>query len=101
MSALQPLQLSRLRDIGWAYWDPLGLLAKGKSWDSEPFADEYDSYLLKLADDLRGGSSAAEAVAYLIQVESEHMGPDARRDICARAEATVSAMQAYLISTRG
>lgn len=45
-------KLSRLRDIGWSKWDPIGLLGDGQKWDDEDcqqFADEYDSYLLQAA----------------------------------------------------
>jgi len=42
MSSYPPLKLSRLRDIGWREWDPIGLLPQGDAWESYPeFADEY------------------------------------------------------------
>lgn len=50
-----PLQLSRLRAIGWSNWDPIGLLEPGASWANESFADEYDSYLLEGASGLQDG----------------------------------------------
>ncbi len=49
MSSFRPIELSVLRDIGWNEWDPIGLLAPGQTWDHEPFADEFDGYLLKAA----------------------------------------------------
>ncbi|MBB4630217.1 hypothetical protein SAMN04244581_04955, partial [Paracoccus denitrificans] len=44
------IKLSKLRDIGWSLWDPIGLLdpeSPAGRWDDEAnlsFADEYDSY---------------------------------------------------------
>ena len=52
------LKLSRLRDIGWSIWDPIGLMGSEQNWDDEdcrPFADEYDSYLIQAAGQLRRG----------------------------------------------
>jgi hypothetical protein len=69
-----PLKLSRLRDIGWAEWDPIGLLPNGATWNHQSFADEYDTYLLRVASELRHGWSVAQAVDYLMQIEAEHMG---------------------------
>ena len=60
VSAHPKLRLSRLRDIGWDLWDPIGLLAPDAKWDDEAnisFADEYDSYLVSAASQLRRGAS--------------------------------------------
>ena len=62
MNAHTSTALSRLRDIGWKEWDPIGLLAAGEAWDQKPFADEYDDYLRKVAADFRDGGSLAQAV---------------------------------------
>ena len=62
MSADPPFKLSSLRDIGWNEWDPIGLLAAGEVWNQKPFADEYDTYLLEVAGDLRRGGSVESAV---------------------------------------
>ena len=89
------IKLSRLRDIGWSLWDPIGLLSPGQRWDDEdclPFADEYDTYLLEAADLLRRGAAQSEIVEYLVRIEADHMavrGPDMRD----RAEAVVDAIQ--------
>jgi hypothetical protein len=91
-----PLKLSCLRDIGWAEWDPIGLLAKGEPWDHQPFAGEYDRYLLAVASHLRRDWSTAQAVDYLMQMETDHMGLGLAPTTRARAEAVVSAIQAYL-----
>ena len=84
MSRLDPplrprhrLRLSRLRDIGWSIWDPIGLLGPDQKWDDEdclPFADEYDSYLMQAAGRLRNGESALDVASYLADIEVNHMG---------------------------
>lgn len=89
MSGHPPLKLPRLRDIGWAVWDPIGLLGKGEHWDHQPFAGEYDGYLLRVACELRPDWSVTQAVDYLVWAASEHMGLGVRSTTRARAEATV------------
>ena len=69
-----PFNLSRLRDIGWDYWDPIGLLDDGEAWEEKSFADEYDTYLLRAASMLRHGQSDQDVAAYLFSIETEHMG---------------------------
>jgi hypothetical protein len=101
MSDHPPLKLSDLRNIGWAEWDPIGLLAKGERWERQPFADEYDNYLLRVASELRRGWSVAQAVDFLMRVETERMGLGVKPTSHARAEATVIAIEAYLNSSRG
>jgi hypothetical protein len=98
MASYPPLKLSRLRDIGWTEWDPIGILAKGEIWDHHPAADEYDSYLLQVASRLRRDWSVADATEFLIWVASEHMGLSAAATTSARsrAEATAKAIKAYL-----
>ncbi len=71
---LPKIRLSRLRDIGWTLWDPIGLLEKGEAWDHKPNADEYDGYLLKAAGQLRRDAPAKEVVDFLIWAEAENMG---------------------------
>jgi hypothetical protein len=75
-----PLSLSRLRDIGWSLWDPIGLLAPGEAWDGKPFADEYDAYLTATAPMLRDGRSEGECVDYLTWVAVVHMALGLDRD---------------------
>lgn len=89
-----PLQLSRLRAIGWSNWDPIGLLGPGASWANEPFADEYDSYLLEAASGLRNGWSAEQATDFLVSVAEEHMGRTTASR--AAADATIKAIESYL-----
>lgn len=67
------IQLSRLREIGWTLWDPIGLAHNGASSD-ELGADEYDRYLLHVVAMLCRGGSKDEATTYLTGIASEHMG---------------------------
>ena len=86
------LRLSRLRDIGWTLWDPIGLLAEGGTWVGKPFADEYDGYLVHAAGQLRRGAPAQDVVDDLCRIESAHMGLGAAPDMEARVRAVVRAM---------
>lgn len=91
---MQPkLRLSRLRDIGWRLWDPIGLLDAGDTWEGMPFADEYDSYLIKAAGRLRRGTPEQDVANYLDQIESEHMGLGTAPGMSARNLAVVTAIQ--------
>lgn len=99
MSSHPPLKLSRLRDIGWKEWDPIGLLPEGDTWDSYPeFADEYDRYLLHAASRLRRDWSVLDATDYLMWIASEHMGlgPPPNSSARINAEATAKAIKAYV-----
>jgi hypothetical protein len=98
MQSLRPLKLSRLRDIGWSSWDPIGMLADGEEWDQKSFADEYDSYLLTAAGHLRRDSNLDKAVDYLVRIESDHMGLGLRPSSRSRAEATARALLDYVKS---
>ena len=88
------LNMSRLRDIGWSLWDPIGLLDEEQNWRDVNFADEYDSYLMKVAGMLRNGESENQAAEYLVWVNTVHMGmssdPDKVRD---RADRVVRAIR--------
>ena len=68
-----PIKLSRLRDIGFTFWDPIGVSA-GEAWDHKPWANEYDDYLLEAASGLRRGWSEADAKEYLLDIARDHMG---------------------------
>jgi len=98
MSSYPPLRLSRLRDIGWKEWDPIGLLPEGDTWESYPeFADEYDGYLLEAASRLRRDWSVSDATDYLMWVASERMGLGPNSLARIRAEATANAIKAYVV----
>ena len=93
------IRLSKLRDIGWTLWAPIGLLQEGGqpvgTWDDEAhrgFADEYDAYLIAAASALRRGTPAAQVIGNLVRIESDHMGLGPGPTTRARAEAVVAAI---------
>jgi hypothetical protein len=90
------IQLSRLREIGLALWDPIGV---------EPVAgsgaeDEYDSYLWEVVRKLRAGEPAGEVANYLVRIETENMGLRLTASSVSRAVATVEAISTYLETLR-
>ena len=97
--------MSKLRDIGFSLWDPIGLCGPGESWEGQPWADEYDSYLPTVASMLRDGRPEGECVDHLTWVAVEHMGLGTNRagdviperEAAHRAAATVvvAAIRAY------
>ncbi|MDA5095074.1 hypothetical protein O2N63_13375 [Aliiroseovarius sp. KMU-50] len=91
------IKLSRLRDIGWSIWDPIGLLRSEQKWDDKEcltFADEYDGYLVQAAGQLRRGAPDSDVVDYLVQIESEHMGLGTGNGALNRAKRVVDAIHA-------
>ena len=95
------VKLSRLRDIGWNLWDPIGLLGSsghfpGRWSDkaNQGFANEYDNYLISAASQLRQRAPQDQVVGYLVGVESEYMGLGERPTSRERAEAVVAAILA-------
>ncbi|MNL41713.1 hypothetical protein D3C87_1641360 [compost metagenome] len=97
------IELSRLREIGWSEWDPIGLSQMGNDhWkDGGACADEYDSYLLQVAGRLRRGEALEEAISYLEEIEMVHMGGGRVETTRSRAEATVAAIADYLSDLPG
>jgi hypothetical protein len=92
-----PFKRSRLRDVGWTTWDPIGLLGRGDIWDHKPFGDEYDGYLLRVASMLRAGAAEEECIAYLDWESSEHMGLGPRTPAAQQASSeTVEAIASYV-----
>lgn len=94
------IKLSRLREIGWSFWDPIGLREiSGSDWkNGGACADEYDSYLMEAAVMLRRGDAPSTVVAYLIDTETGHIGLTPNETTASRAEATVAALSDYLAS---
>ena len=98
MEAIQPMpkvKLSKLRDIGWRLWDPIGMSSSKGNWDhpaNQLFASEYDSYLISAASQLRRGTPREEVVEYLFDIETKHMGLGERTSSRKRAEAVVDAI---------
>ena len=95
MTLYPKIQLSRLREIGWQLWDPIGLAHNGSS-PNAGCADEYDRYLLHVVSMISRGGSKDEATAYLNGIASEHMGMSVVDAEAAAATAHVIAD--YLIS---
>ncbi|PWR22614.1 hypothetical protein [Zavarzinia aquatilis] len=89
------IELSRLRDIGWKHWDPIGLAHRDDVPD-EAWADEYDRYLLHVVRMICHGGSKREATAYLIGIASGHMGLSSVN--ADAAAATSQAIADYLMS---
>lgn len=85
--------MSRLREIGWSIWDPIGLSTDGNAWRAGGFADEYDSYLLRAAGMVRNGEAFDVIVDYLIEAETGQMGLSPAPNTRARGEAVVRAIQ--------
>lgn len=67
----------------------------GQKWDDDDcqfFADEYDSYLIQAAGQLRRGVPEAEVAVYLTEMEVERMG--LRFGSLTRAKSVVAAILA-------
>jgi hypothetical protein len=96
MTNCPTFQLSRLREIGWAKWDPIGVGGPDHGWP----ADEYDTYLLQAAGQLWNGHSDDEVADYLIQIETEHMGLEAASGIRNRALDVAKSIRDYVETLR-
>lgn len=97
LSTPPKLRLSRLRDIGWSLWDPIGLLGPEQRWDdgdAQEFAGEYDTYLIKAAGLLRRGAPEQDVVDLLVSNETVDMGLTLQTDTYERARSTVAAIKA-------
>lgn len=94
MTSRPKLRLSGLRDIGWSFWDPIGLNDFDGKWESVSFADEYDGYLIQAAGMVRRGESEDTIISYLVRTETESMGMSASDSAYTRAKSTVEAIKA-------
>ena len=95
MTAQPMFKLSRLREIGWTKWDPIGL----GGTDSRP-EDEYDSYLLQAAGRLWNGASRDEVANYFVSIESEYMGLGEATGVHQRAKEVSDALSRYVAELR-
>ena len=93
MSARPKLRLSRLRDIGWTVWDPIGLNDFDGEWENVSFADEYDRYLIQAAGRIRTKEPDEAVINYLLKAETEYMGMPNSIAALERAKATVEAIK--------
>jgi hypothetical protein len=94
MPAHPRFKLSRLREIGWTAWNPIGLTR------TESADDEYDSYLLQAAGRLWNGDTEEAVASYLADVEANHMGLGHGFGIKLRALATAKAIHEYAETLR-
>lgn len=66
------IRFSQLRDIGWTLRDPIGLLGveDGRLDDENSlgFADEYDTYLVSAAGQLRRGTDPERVAEYFLNM---------------------------------
>ena len=92
MSKRPKLRLSRLRDIGWSLWDPMGLKDEGVHWKDLPNADEYDTYLLRAAGMIRQGETLEDVTNYLVQTDVESTALE-RAVVTDRAKSVVIAIR--------
>lgn len=90
------IDLNRLRKIGWTEWDPIELLRTRVTWLGQPFQDEYDRYLIHVADRIVAGDSDCELVDYLVSIVDIDMGLGQSEVSKKRASSTVAAIRAYL-----
>ena len=95
MTARPKFQLSRLRDIGWSLWDPIGL----RGLEGQP-DDEYDSYLLQAAGRLWNGASEEEVATYLVNIERDYMGLGSGSGVDERARKVAEALNRYVSELR-
>jgi hypothetical protein len=106
------VQLSRLRDIGWALWDPIGLrdanarwspndlrLIDGQ-WAGSSVLGEYDGYLLQVVSRLRRGDALTDVSDYLVRTETVDLfgALEPMPTSLERAIATIEAVANYLKS---
>jgi hypothetical protein len=93
------LDLNRLREIGFSIWDPIQLMRDRTTWVGTKFQNEYDYYLIRVADRLGAGDDDAELVAYLVGVECVDMEVGTAAVSAPRARATVAAIKAHVNDT--
>ena len=85
------IELSRLRQIGWEHWNPIGLAREIAC------EDEYDSYLLRVVGMLQAGARNELAADYLNTIATENMGLEDRTEAGRLASRrTVEAIAAYI-----
>lgn len=96
MSSRPTFNLSRLREIGWNRWDPIGLNGLEDNAD-----DEYDTYLLQAAGRLWNGESEEEVTEFLVGVETDDMGLADAPGVRPRAREAVGALAEYVAELRG
>ena len=94
MAAHPNFDLSRLPEIGWDIWDPIGLKGQAR------LDDEYDRYLLRSADRIWDGADAHEIARYLAEIEATAMGLGNSADARERTENAARALTEYVETLR-
>ncbi len=90
-------EIAALRQIGWDFWDPIGIRSPDSDDWRGPAADEYDAYMLSVAAQLRGGVSEEQAANYLDQIASDYIGlGTGTAEAHAASVRTVAAIAEYL-----
>lgn len=97
----QDHDIAALREIGWREWDPIGIREMNDDAWQNGAADEYDSYLIEVADGLLSGWSADQAIDYLVSIERDHMALGEHPTARERAATTVDAIAAHIGASRG
>lgn len=95
MSQIPTFKLSRLRDIGWTHWDPIGIVNMRADAD-----DEYGRYLIKAAAMLWKSTCPKDVIDYLLQIEREYMGMGENSSAQDRAATTVAELATYVAGLR-
>lgn len=90
MTKRRTVKLSKLREIGWTLWDPIGLLESFDRSDEDFPKDEYDRYLLTAYGKFGNGASTEEVSDYLFNISSEYMGLGESIRLRLGAEATAT-----------
>jgi len=92
----EPIGLFALRTIGWSEWDPIGLNGSEGGWRFSDAANEYDRYMVRVAQGLRQGEPQESMIDYLIGIETHHMGLALTSNTRVRASATIAAVNQHL-----
>jgi hypothetical protein len=102
MSRLSDTQVLHLRQLGWDNWDPIGIRQfNDRDWRG-PAADEYDRYMCHVFNVLSTGGSQQDAITYLDEIASLHMGLGPITDAGhAAAVRTVDAIASYVRGLSG
>jgi hypothetical protein len=95
MTARPKFNASRLREIGWSLWDPIGLNYR----DGRP-GSEYDAYLFQAAGKLWIGATEQEVSEYLVGVEFDVLRLGHRAGAQERARRTILALAEYAAELR-
>ena len=92
-----PVDLDRLREIGWEYWDPLDIKHHLNSDLVQPPLDEYDDYLILVVLKLIKGQPRERIAEYLQYVLMEPDDEDQTDEFKVGCKQAVEEIDKYLI----